>query len=375
MIETPSIQSKIRELSVTPGHIPVEVDGAVVYEVILTMWTAFNDNEKSSNFELGETWQEQLISSTPDDLAREIRVLGGPYCSVWLSLLGLIASAPHPHDPPRVFEWLGEINPQRLRRWMLGYLGRYADSALVEEAANGDLEAVRQIVGSDKPDEWVDHVVNLFEMDPEEMRDRLAATLTRFRNEVFAQHETEFGAAIGRAAVAQMAKPSQDDVKTIIEDVTKGLEYEVPHGVRRVILVPSVVVRPLSLIDQQRDTLLIMYAVADEFIDSDPEAPPSWLVRTYKALSDERRLRILRRLSEGETSLDELTEMLGLSKSTVHHHISILRAAGLVRIQVPSHGEKHEKSSGYSLRPQALETAGGFLDTYIRSNEQTANHA
>jgi DNA-binding transcriptional ArsR family regulator len=151
----------------------------------------------------------------------------------------------------------------------------------------------------------------------------------------------------------------------VIEDVTRGLDYEVPIGVTRVVLVPSVVIRPLSLIDQQRETLLVVYAVADEFMESDPEAPPSWLLRTYKALGDEKRLRILRRLGEGEASLDELSSVLGLAKSTVHHHISVLRGAGLVRVHVPH--EKGLRHTTYSLREEALGDAVGLLDSYVRT--------
>jgi DNA-binding transcriptional ArsR family regulator len=132
------------------------------------------------------------------------------------------------------------------------------------------------------------------------------------------------------------------------------------------------VVRPLSLIDQSRDTLLVFYGMADEFIDSDPEAPPSWLVKTYKALSDERRLRILRRLSEEEASLDDLVDLLGLSKSTVHHHMSVLRAAGLVRVRM-SGNKDHKESKAYALRTQALTNAGAFLDTYVKTDEPAAS--
>ena len=376
MVEVVDPQSKVRDLTAARRPIPIEVDGSSVYEVIATIWTVFNDKEKPTSFELGPEWHNEVIELTPDDLKAELEHLGGPYCSGWMGLLGLIASAPHPHDPEQVFDWLAKINPQRLRRWMLGYLGQYADNALIEQAADGDSDAVREIIGTDKPQDLVDQVVAIFEMDPVEGRDRMAAALTRFRNEVFSHFEPEFGGAISRAAAARRAMATRDDVKAVIEEVTNGLDYEVPIGVSRVILVPSVVVRPLSLIDLQRDTLIVMYAVADEFMDSDPEAPPSWLVKTYKALSDERRLRILRRLAEQETSLDELTEMLGLSKSTVHHHISILRAAGLVRVKMPAEHEKREKwTTYYSLRPQALEAAGSFLDTYIRPTDQLAENA
>jgi DNA-binding transcriptional ArsR family regulator len=113
----------------------------------------------------------------------------------------------------------------------------------------------------------------------------------------------------------------------------------------------------------------------DEFVESDPEAPPPWLVNTYKALSDERRLRILRRLREEDSTLESLTEMLELSKSTVHHHISILRGAGLVRVSVPiEEGRKH-KSRTYSLRDKALGDATGLLDSYLEPREREERHA
>src|SRR5690606_27895072 len=138
------------------------------------------------------------------------------------------------------------------------------------------------------------------------------------------------------------------------EDVTNGVDYEIPLGVTRVILVPTMVIRPLSLIEQYRDVLMVFYGLADEFINLNPEAPPSWLVKFYKALSDEKRLRILRRLSEADASLDELTQLLDLSKSTVHHHITILRGAGLIRVSM---GSDKGESMAYGLRPQALEDA------------------
>jgi DNA-binding transcriptional ArsR family regulator len=119
------------------------------------------------------------------------------------------------------------------------------------------------------------------------------------------------------------------------------------------------------LIDQQRETLLVVYAVADEFLESDPEAPPSRLVRTYKALSDEKRLRILRRLGEGGATLDDLAAVLGLAKSTVHHHVSVLRGAGLVRVHVPR--EKGARQTTYSLREPVLDDAAALLGSYIRT--------
>ncbi|MEX1038091.1 MAG: helix-turn-helix domain-containing protein [Acidimicrobiia bacterium] len=370
-------QQKVRELGSATRRIPIEIDGAISYEIVLTMWSLFSSKKYNSSFDLGAEWFEEVLDSTPDDLKEEIRTLGGAHCTTWLSLLGLVSVAPHPHDPDNVFNWIGELNPQRLRRWILGYLGDQAAAnsdegppspSLIEQAAQGDIDSVLEIIGSSlKPDE-IDQIVSLFEMDPTEMRDRIAATLHRFRNEVFSKYEDEFGKAIAAAAAARRSVATRDSAKDVIEEVTNGLDYEIPLGVCRVILVPSVVLRPLSLIDQYRDALIVCYGLADEFLNLNPEAPPSWMVRFYKALSDEKRLRILRRLSEGDTSLDELTELLDLTKSTVHHHITILRGAGLVRVQMGS----TKAESKYGLRPQAIEDASSFLESYMRPQDKSA---
>ena len=50
----------------------------------------------------------------------------------------------------------------------------------------------------------------------------------------------------------------------------------------------------------------------------------------FKALADEKRLRILAFLREREMCVCELTFAVGVSQSNVSHHVSILERAGLV---------------------------------------------
>ena len=54
-------------------------------------------------------------------------------------------------------------------------------------------------------------------------------------------------------------------------------------------------------------------------------------LRTFhKALADVNRLRIVRRLADGEASVAELIAHVGLSQPLVSHHLKRLRVAGLV---------------------------------------------
>lgn len=359
---------------------PIEVEGNVSHEVVLAIWSVFSPTDTHSASDLGPEWTAEIEETTPDDLQEELIALGGPWFYVWLSISSLLLSAPHPHDPDRVFDWLESVEEQRLRRWILGHTSHSDDQALIEQAATGDLDAVTKLVA---PTEATEKHIKASEAMIEYSRailftdglsQRFATAIKRFRTEVFSAFEDEFGAAIMRAAAARRAAPARGSAKEVVEEVTSGIDFEIPLGITRVVLVPSVVTRPLSLVDSARGTLVVYYGIADEFINSDPEAPPSWLVRMYKALSDDKRLRILRRLSEGETSLEELTEMLGLSKSTVHHHISQLRGAGLIRVHIPA-DESKTKQKYYTLRVQSLSDAGAFLDSYLRTGDLEEQHA
>jgi ArsR family transcriptional regulator len=52
--------------------------------------------------------------------------------------------------------------------------------------------------------------------------------------------------------------------------------------------------------------------------------------RVLKALANESRLRIVSRLSRGECSVGELTEVVGTDRTTVSKHLAVLRAHGIV---------------------------------------------
>ena len=94
-------------------------------------------------------------------------------------------------------------------------------------------------------------------------------------------------------------------------------------------------------------------------MSADSDAPPLRLVRLSKALGDEKRLRILRALGEGEKTLMELAELFAVPKTTMHHHMIVLRSAGLVSVGV---GDKR-----YRLRREVVPDLGDLLSGYLRT--------
>jgi DNA-binding transcriptional ArsR family regulator len=72
-------------------------------------------------------------------------------------------------------------------------------------------------------------------------------------------------------------------------------------------------------------------------------------LRTFhKALADVNRLRIVRRLAEGEASVADLIAHVGLSQPLVSHHLKRLRVAGLVKTR------RVGRETICTLRPEAF---------------------
>lgn len=356
---------KVRDMTGGARRLPIDIDGSSVYEMLIALWLAFDPDEEHSGFELGSEWFDEVAASTPADLREEIEFLSGGGCASFCALRGLVVASPHPHDIASFLDWLQDLEPATLRQTMVSYLCPVtADPELVGRAARGEVEALESVF-AEKP-ELVDHLRDVLSLPEGELLERVVRALRRFHQEVYSRHESDFSSSTTRAAAARRALVRGADPERVIEEVTNGLDYRIPPGVSRLVLVPSVVLRPWALIDRYEDVLMVAYPVADEFIDADPDAPPSWVVKLHKALADERRLRILRRLSEGGAGLDDLAEMLGLTKSTVHHHVGLLRAAGLVRVSV----DAESGSKTYAIRPSVLPEAARTLNDYLKTETQ-----
>lgn len=73
------------------------------------------------------------------------------------------------------------------------------------------------------------------------------------------------------------------------------------------------------------------------------------LLTFFKALSDANRLKIVGLLSQQELSVEQIAEMLGLSPSTISHHLGKLTRVGLVSARPESY------YNIYRLEPKTLE--------------------
>ena len=153
-------------------------------------------------------------------------------------------------------------------------------------------------------------------------------------------------------------------VEQLIETVTNGVAYHAEAGVSEIVLVPSALIRPWNLVFLFGSSRYFVHPISDDSVDADADTPPSWMLDLFKALGDERRLRILRRLREVDgATLGELVEYLDLAKSTTHHHLRTLRAAGLVRTRLVT--GKSKEDTRYELRADLLPDVMGLVGEYL----------
>jgi predicted DNA-binding protein YlxM (UPF0122 family) len=142
----------------------------------------------------------------------------------------------------------------------------------------------------------------------------------------------------------------------LVEWSTGGVSYLPEPSVNNVILIPQYIYRPWSIEADIEDTKVFYYPIANESISpNDRYTPNNFLVLKHKALGDDVRMRIVKLLFEKDRTLQDITAQLNIGKSTIHHHLKILRAAKLVVIS----------ESKYSLKRQAIELLSKELELYI----------
>ena len=345
--------------------VDVELHGAT--DLLISLWLLDDCEEIGQPLDehgLGEVWfSEYAASLSPATRDRIERIGSG---SVWIGAMAVLDDLPSGSTIDEFIERIATMDPVALRRHLVIHKGE-TNSHLIElgtSAAEGDSGALQTLLAEPiyaEEKRWADSIRLLFEVSPATTQDLLATTLRAVQNEAFAEREAEFRPILERDLAAKQAMAKRLSAERFVELATNGVSIESQGYQRPILLIPSIVGRPWIIFTDTDEHLVVAYPVADEYMGADPDAPPQWLVRTYKALGDERRLRILRRLARGPAALHELAAELDVSKSTLHHHMMLLRTAGLVKVQI---GDDKE----YALREDIVPETTAVLQSYIEES-------
>ena len=149
----------------------------------------------------------------------------------------------------------------------------------------------------------------------------------------------------GSAERAPVLTPVRDRLKEagperLLDEVAPGLHYG-PGVLDHVVLVTSPQVAPIVVEFGQPDRTVIVHPPLGESVR---------LRDLGRALGDETRMRLLQLMKSGARSLPELCDILGAPRTTLLHHLALLRGSGLVDLSVTA-GE----ANVYRLRPEGFE--------------------
>ena len=353
---------KVRDFTGTAARLPVEVVSDPFVELLLSIfvWVTKQGPEGDAEYAVGEAWYEGVRqAASPELLGRLEQFIGVD--DVWVGMVGYSLGLPAPRTAASVAKHLRTIDPIALRRDLILMASAHCrpgtgNDELLERAAAGDPEAIDKVLQIEDS-KMTEGIRRLLLMAPAETAELFAATIEGFERDVFHGGD-EIAEILERDASHKRQMARAMDPTQLVEVATNGVTFTPLPDVDGVVLIPSIVIRPWVMITEDGRRRVFCYPVAEEHLIADPDAPPSYLVAVYRALGDERRLRLLRILSEGPAGLAEITARMDQGKSTVHHHLSILRQAGLVRITV---GEDKE----YSLRRDAVPEVGRMLAGFL----------
>lgn len=354
---------RVRDYTTAPSTLDVVVDASEAYEVLIALYVYGEGRNHDMEYD-DDGFFDRVDARISDDLKDEIATLGSCW-SVWLSLLG--SAWEHGlHTTKDLVTHLRATDPVVFRTHLLTMSGISADKGhspeTIARAASGDAATLDDLL-----DDHFGGLRRLLEQDQPESRDRVASVIERFWAEAMAPELERSLPFIHRDAADKRTLANTLPADQLVEAATRGVTFEPRPTIRGVVLIPSVVLAPWAVVTEHDAMRIFAYSVDVAQLAADPSAPPTHLVDLYKALGDERRLRLLAALAAGDADLKTLSETVDLAKSTTHHHLRVLRSAGLVRVVVSEHDKR------YTLRKEGLAEAGPLLDGFI-ANARGATH-
>jgi DNA-binding transcriptional ArsR family regulator len=355
----------IRDVTVADPLAGVEVRAAGAFELLIELSVLTADGPAGTLDPAAARRLAEARSEMPAGVRAALDRVGDRSGEVWLHLLGLAMEAPAPGDAAALLAHLEATDPFEVRRQLLGAdvpaWRRLVPPEVIEAAAVGDRAAQARLL--EHPRYYgaaaAKALAVLLPLDPDETRRRLLAALAGWHAESFAAREAGLVGALAADARATAELVATMPPARLIELVCGGFAYEPEPECPRVLLVPHLAARPWLLLCQHRDTRIICHPARHQGRD-ERAATAEGLLRLGRALGDEQRQRLLDELAGGgQPDLDELAGAVGLSRSTVHHHLVLLRAAGLVGLA------GNARRYRYRLRPEAVAEATALLASLL----------
>jgi DNA-binding transcriptional ArsR family regulator len=257
------------------------------------------------------------------------------------------------------------MDPLDLLRYLTGYYRRVfrreTPAAVMDAAIGGDGAARREFRRTSFPTElnWRDTLRHLLARDPAAIQAEFAGLVGRWHSEVYAPLEKELVAEMDAALRTFENATDGLPLEQVVERAAPGVTYVPEAGQTSVVLLPSIAIRPVWAVADHRTANVFAFPAPDP--EGRGATPPARLVALGRAIGDETRLRILRELATNPATPPDLADRMGIPRTTLLHHLRILRDADLIAVQV--HDSAYHQ---YHVRDEHFGEIERMLEAYLR---------
>jgi DNA-binding transcriptional ArsR family regulator len=326
-------------------ELPVEVAGGSAFGLLVALAAA--SRERRNDF--------------PTELASALDEVGDTEGETWLNLIGVPLDAGRPYAAERLLDELRSLDAVELRRHLLGRFAwswcSLAGIDVIEAAAQGDPEAASELLRNPRyyGGRAAASLGVLLGLDPEETQRRLvrtAETGVAYYLDASAVERLD-----GAERAARVALASQPPLAAI-ERLATGFRYIPEPEAESVTLVPHLESRLPLVLAQHRSSRLIVYRATPD------RGSEERLHALGRALADPKRVEILGLVGRGVGRPPDLVSETRLARSTVHHHLGLLRDAGLIAL------EGNARAYTYVPRRAAAAEAAELVGEFVGSEEE-----
>jgi DNA-binding transcriptional ArsR family regulator len=308
----------------------------------------------------GDSWRRRAAALDGGFLAAIDRYAK----EVWINLLGLPYDVPDARSAAGFVDTVGRIDAAELVRYLVGYYRRVfrreTPAVVMDAAIAGDRAAKREFRRTSFSDEgWGDCLRHLLGAEPSAIQDELAGLLGRWHRDVYGPLEEDIDLALRAALHAFRSAAEGLSLERTVELAAPGVTFIPEAGQTSVVLLPSIAIRPLWAVTDHRAANVFAFPAPRG--EGETQSPPSRLVALGKAIGDETRLRILRELATAPATPPDLAERMRIPRTTLLHHLRILRVADLIAVKV-NDANYHQ----YHVRDEHFGEIERLLEDYLR---------
>ena len=322
-----------------PPFPPVRIVSGPAFELAAEL-AAFTSGPARASLESGKPWIRDVRRLAGPELIRRVEGWG---FAVYGELASFALETRAPYQPARLVARLRELPADVVRRRFLGAESA-PNRAMVSDGAferglAGDRAAraeLRAILGPNRSARQ--SIERLLTTPPDDVQSDVASIVETWASKVFPAFERDALDVIARDTMAKERQLSAGPARDVVRAALNGVDVAPPDWAKRLVVVPTVAMRPFVATVENGPIVIYLCSVDDGAFDNDPSAPPRRLVKVATALGDELRLRILHALADGELSASDIADLLGVDRTSLHHHLGILRSAGLVTIHAEGLG-------------------------------------